>query len=335
MTVRVGIIGAGSIGTTHAHNLAGAVAGSTVSAIYDVDDDNAATLATALECRVAPSLDDLIVDDHVDAVVIASPDGLHPGHALACLAASKPTLCEKPLAPQLADAQRVLDAEVATGERLITMGFMRRFDPGYVALKDAVGSGEIGSPLMVHNVHRNAFFAYELTTAGTVTNAAIHEIDINRWLLDDEYVRVQVIMGRTTSGVPEGQRDPLFILFETEGGVVVDIETFMTARYGYEVTCQVVASNGVCDMGDGGYITRTTEGVRGQAIPPQWLGRFNDSYRIEMQAWIDSIRGRTGPVGASLWDGYAATHAAAAAVESLGSERWVDIDLPERPGLYA
>ena len=74
--------------------------------------------------------------------------------------------------------------------------------------------------------------------------------------------------------------------------------------------------------------------MRGQAVPEQWIGRFSDSYQIEMQAWIDSIRGRTAPVGASLWDGYAATHAAAATVESIGSGQWVDVDLPSRPALY-
>lgn len=335
MTIRVGIIGAGNIGTVHARNLAGSVAGSAVTAIFDVAGTSATALAAELGCRVAASLEDLITGDDVDAVVIASPDALHSEHALACLAARKPTLCEKPLAPTLGEAQRVLDAEVAIGERLITLGFMRRFDPGYVALKAEIGLAGIGSPLMVHNVHRNAFFAYGLTTEGTVTNAAIHEIDINRWLLDDEYTRVQVIMGQTAPEVPEGQRDPLFIVYETERGVVVDIEAFMTARYGYEVTCQVVASDGVSDMGDGGYITRTTQRVRGQAIPEQWLGRFRDSYRIEMQAWVDSLRGRTGPVGASLWDGFAATVAADAAVNSLSSGTWEPVDLPPRPDVYA
>ncbi|MDH3754457.1 MAG: Gfo/Idh/MocA family oxidoreductase [Acidimicrobiia bacterium] len=334
MTIRVGVIGAGNIGTAHAHNLATAVPGSTVTAIYDVDQPAATALASELGCRSTASLADLINADDVDAVVIASPDGLHAEQALACLAVRKPTLCEKPLAPTIEAAQRVLDAEVAIGERLLTLGFMRRFDPGYVALKREIGAEGIGTPLMVHNVHRNAAFAYGLTTEGTVTNAAIHEIDINRWLLEDEYARVQVIMGRSGPDTPDGQRDPLFIIYETAGGVVVDIEAFMMARYGYEVTCQVVASDGVSDMGDGGYITRTTARVRGQPVPEQWIGRFRDAYRIEMQAWIDSIRGRAGPTGASLWDGFAATHAAEAAVESLRSDGLVRVDLPSRPDLY-
>ncbi|MCP5030906.1 MAG: Gfo/Idh/MocA family oxidoreductase [Actinomycetia bacterium] len=335
MTVGVGVIGVGNIGTAHARNLAGSVAGSTVSAVFDVSRERSAELAAELGCRSASSADELIGGDDVDAVVIASPDALHPGQALACLAAGKPTLCEKPLAPTQAEAQVVLDAEVALGRRLITLGFMRRFDPGYLGLKDEILTGAIGAPLLVHNVHRVAYAPYGLTSTGTVAAAAIHEIDINRWLLDDEYERVQIISGRPGPDVPDGERDPMLLIFQTVTGVLVEVEVFLTARYGYEVVCQVVASDGVADMGDRTYITRTTKRVRGQAIPEQWLGRFNEAYRLEAQAWVDSIRGLTGPVGASLWDGFAATVAAEAAITSLSSERWETVDLPPKPDLYA
>lgn len=334
MTVRVGVIGVGNIGTAHANNLAGSVAGSSVSAVFDVSQGPADELATQIGCRVAASLEDLIGADDVDAIVIASPDGLHPEQALSCLAAGKPTLCEKPLAPTREEAKSVLDAEVALGRRLITLGFMRRFDPGYLGLKAQLTTEAIGSPLLVHNVHRVAFAPYGLTSAGTVTNAAIHEIDINRWLLDDEYDRVQVITGRPGPDVPDGERDPMLLIFQTSDGILVEIEAFITAGYGYEVACQVVASAGVADMGDGGFITTTAKRVRGQAIPELWLGRFNEAYRLQMQAWVDSIRGLTGPAGASLWDGFAATAAAQAAVASLSSESWESIDMPDKPELY-
>lgn len=189
MTIRVGVIGVGNIGTAHARNLAGSVAGSTVSAVFDVSQERSADVAAELGCRATSSLDELVGGDDVDAIVIASPDGLHAEQALACLAVGKPALCEKPLAPTSAAAKAVLDAEVAIGRRLVTVGFMRRFDPGYIGLKNEIQTGAIGPPLLVHNVHRVAFAPYGLTSAGTVTNAAIHEIDINRWLLDDEYER--------------------------------------------------------------------------------------------------------------------------------------------------
>ncbi|MCP4892407.1 MAG: Gfo/Idh/MocA family oxidoreductase, partial [Actinomycetales bacterium] len=141
MVIRVGVIGTGNIGTAHAVSLAREVSGSTVTAVFDVAAERAQGVAADLGARSLPSAQAVIEDESVDAVVIASPDDLHAEHALACLAAGKPMMLEKPLASTLEDAQRVVDAEVARGERLIMLGFMRRFDPGYVALKASLASG--------------------------------------------------------------------------------------------------------------------------------------------------------------------------------------------------
>ena len=125
----------------------------------------ASTLADELGANVAPSVEQLIASS--DAVVIASPDDMHAEQALLCLDAQRPTLCEKPLAPTVADATSVVNAEIDLGRRLISLGFMRRFDPGYVALKESIPS--IGQPLIVHNVHRNEAAPYGLSTAMTMT----------------------------------------------------------------------------------------------------------------------------------------------------------------------
>ncbi|MFY9232241.1 MAG: Gfo/Idh/MocA family oxidoreductase, partial [Candidatus Nanopelagicales bacterium] len=215
MTIRVGLIGAGNIGTSHARDLATRVAGAAVTVIYDFDETRARELAAELDARSVASYQEVIDDHEVDAVLIASPDQFHAEQALACLAAGKPTLCEKPLAPNEKDAKRVLDAEIATGRRLIMMGFMRRFDPGYLELKGQFGVDGIGDPLIVRNSHRNEIAPYGLDSALSITNSAIHEIDINRWLIDDEYTWVQVITGRNGPLTPEGQHDPLFLLLQT------------------------------------------------------------------------------------------------------------------------
>jgi myo-inositol 2-dehydrogenase/D-chiro-inositol 1-dehydrogenase len=164
MTIRVGVIGTGNIGTAHAVSLAREVSGSTVTAVFDVAAERAESLAADIGARALPSAEAIIDDDSVDAVVIASPDDLHAEQALACLVAGKPMMLEKPLAPTLEEAQRVMDAEVAAGKRLIMLGFMRRFDPGYVALKSDLDAGRVGEALVVHNIHRNAYAPYGLDT---------------------------------------------------------------------------------------------------------------------------------------------------------------------------
>ena len=335
MTIRVGVIGTGNIGTAHALSLAREVSGSSVTAVFDVASERAAYLASDIGARALPSAQAVIEDDDVDAVVIASPDALHTEQALACLAAGKPTMLEKPLAPTVEEAARVLDAEDELGRRLIMMGFMRRFDPGYVALKTALDDGEIGAALMVHNKHRNAFAPYGVDSAMNLTNSAVHEVDVNRWLLGEDYTWVQVMPGKPGPDVPAGQFDPMLVTFATTSGVLVTVELFMTAHYGYEVHCEIVGSEGVLAMGDVSHLSRASAGRRGTHVPADWLGRFGEAYRAELQAWIDSIRGLSGPAGASTWDGYVAAASSLAAVEALTSNKAVGIELPDRPALFS
>ena len=326
--LRIGVIGTGNIGTSHARSLAHEISGAEVAWLYDADPARASDLADALGARIAPSVEQLVASS--DAVVIASPDDLHAEQTLLCLDAQRPVLCEKPLAPTVAAAQAVVDAEVDLGRRLISLGFMRRFDPGYVALKEALAG--IGHALIVHNVHRNESAPYGLATAMTMTNMAIHEFDINRWLLDDDYATVQVVTGRPSPRTPEGQHDPVLVLLTTRGGVIVEIEAFVNAAYGYEVRCEVVGSDGTVEMGDGAFLTRRSERAVGHDVPELWLGRFADAYRRQLQAWIEATqRGRTS--GATAWDGLVATITANAAVAAVTAGPQV-IETPERPALY-
>ena len=335
MTIRIGIIGAGNIGTSHARDLSFAVAGASVTTVYDADPERARALAREVDAASTTDVDELIGSRHVDAVLIASPDDAHADQALACLAAGKPMLCEKPLAPEVDAARAVVDAEVALGHRLITLGFMRRFDPGHVALKAELTPEGIGLPLIVHNIHRNQSAPYGLASERTLTNMVIHEFDSNRWLLDEEYASVQVLTGRPGPYTPEGEYDPLLVILKTVSGIIVEVEAFVNARYGYEVICRVTGGEGSAVMGDGSYITRSARGLRGQSVPELWLGRFADAYRLQLQGWIDALSGRAEPTGANAWDGYVATVVADRAIEALRSGERVAIELPPRPALYA
>ena len=96
-----------------------------------------------------------IHDPEVDAVLIASPGAAHEAQVDACLDAGVPVLCEKPLTTDVASAYRIVQKEAALGRSLVQVGFMRRFDPEYVALRELIASGGLGNPLMVHCTHRN------------------------------------------------------------------------------------------------------------------------------------------------------------------------------------
>jgi myo-inositol 2-dehydrogenase/D-chiro-inositol 1-dehydrogenase len=334
MSIRVAVIGTGNIGTTHARNLQHSVSGAEVIAVYDYDTQRALDVATEIGCAAYPSFEAVVDSPEIDAVVIASPDGLHAEQAIAALHHGKWILCEKPLAPTVAEAQKVMDAEIAFGHRRIQMGFMRRFDPGYLQLKAELDSGAVGDALLLHCVHRNPQAPYVQDSAVVLTNSVVHEIDINRWLLGEEYASVTIVAGRATPRVGAGVLDPMLVLFTTESGVVVEVESFTNCQYGYEVRCEVVASEGTIEMGDGSFVSSARDGRRGAAIAGIWTDRFDDAYLRQMQAWINDVS--AGVVnGPTTWDGFAAAVTAETAVRALSSRTTEPVRLPARPALYS
>jgi myo-inositol 2-dehydrogenase/D-chiro-inositol 1-dehydrogenase len=243
--VNVGIIGAGAIGADHLRRLSTRVSGARVAVVFDVDTKRAAALAEGSGTTLGTSAKEVIEDPAVDAVLIASPGDTHAQLTLACIQAGKPVLCEKPLAPTSDECCEVLAAEVAHGSRLTQVGFMRRYDAGYRAVKQAIDAGSIGEVLMVHCVHRNVSSAPSYTSDMSFTDSAIHEIDTARWLIADEIVATTVIGVRRSSLAPSHLRDPQLVLLEFRSGVVVEVEIFVNCQYGYDVRCEVVGSTGV------------------------------------------------------------------------------------------
>lgn len=324
MTLAVGVIGLGVMGAEHLRLLREETAGVRVTAICDADSERAGQLAQGAVVFADPIA--LIASDKVEAVVIASPDATHAGLALACLSAGKHALCEKPLATSAADALRVVDAEVALGRRLLQIGYMRRFDPAYVEMKRIADAGGIGSPVLLHNIHRNAAAPEWFTGPMAVTNSFVHEIDISRWLLGSDLVSAIV------HEAPGG--DPILITMETDKGEIVSTEVFMNAHYGYHVHAQLVGRTGTVQMAQPS-VTVTNSGLHhGHEWPENWVPRFRDAYRVQITAWVRSVA--TGsPAGASAWDGYVATAVAEQVVTALQTGAKAKLFLGARPALYA
>lgn len=333
MPVRVGVIGVGVMGAEHARLLHREVGGSEVSAVFDVDPARASAVAASSGAQVWDDPMVLVKDESVDAVVVASSDPTHEQFVLAAVAAGKPVLCEKPLAPDVAGCLRVIDAEVTVGHRLVSVGFMRRFDQGYLAIKEALVGGELGRALMLHCVHRNARNAPGLETSVLISGSAVHEIDIARWLLEEELVAVTVHTPHRGAGAT-GTQDPLFLVLESASGVLVDVEIFANAGYGYDVRCELVADRGTVSLDTPSAIAVRVAGQVSQGVPADWRPRFAEAYRRELQDWVGCVRSGKSPRSASAWDGYAATQVAQVTIEAQVSGRRHEVTLPDKPALY-
>lgn len=336
MALSVGVIGTGMIGTYHIERLAGRLAGVRVAAVYDLDTDRAAGLAAQIGATTHPEPEQVVHDDAVDAVLVTSPGPTHARFVLEAIAAGKPVFTEKPLATTAADALEVMEAETKHGSRLVQVGFMRRFDAGYRQVKQAVDGGGIGTPLMVHNVHRNPSVPVGAFTSDMLqTDSVVHEVDVNRWLLGDEFVATTVLKPKRTPHAAAELQDPQFVLLETAGGVMVTVEMFVNARYGYDVRCEVVGSDGTAELESPSATWITRDFVRGRSIPADWRERFDGAFHTELQEWVAGLADGGRVSGPSVWDGYAATVVTNACVEALESGQRRTIDLGERPDLYA
>jgi myo-inositol 2-dehydrogenase/D-chiro-inositol 1-dehydrogenase len=317
MTVRVGVIGAGIMGADHANTLHRTVSGAEVGMVADIDPGRAQDVAGKIPgSRATGNALELITDDTVDAVLIASHDSTHRELVLAAVAAGKPVLCEKPLAPTLAECAEVVTAEAAASAPLISLGFMRRFDPGYLELKQALGAGAIGTPLLTHCISRGVSSGPGSTNESSVTGSAIHEFDVLPWLLDSPITEVSWHAPRPT-GAADGFQDPQLILLRTADGVLSTVEVFLNARYGYDVRCEVVGEAGTLALTEPAKMITDSSRARSVGYAADWRPRFADAYRIELQAWIDAVGGgRRSPL-ASAHDGLVANAVADAVIASM------------------
>jgi myo-inositol 2-dehydrogenase/D-chiro-inositol 1-dehydrogenase len=338
MTVRVGVIGVGMIGQDHIRRITQVLSGGVVVAVTDVDAARAEQVASGLPgVTVHTTGRDLIADSDVDAVLVTSWGPTHEEHVRAAIEAGKPVFCEKPLATTPEACLRIIDAEMASGRRLVQVGFMRRYDPGYHALKAALDSGQIGAPLMMHCAHRNPTVPpYGFTTEMIISDSAVHEIDLVRWMFGEDIVAANVLKPRRTSQAAPDLHDPLIVLLEMASGVLVDVEVFVNATYGYDIRGEIVGETGTVALAgaDADGATVTQAGRRSRRVPANWRERFGRTFDAEFQDWLKAVAAGTS-AGPSSWDGYAAAVATQSCLEALRTGQRTAVSVPERPDFYA
>jgi len=311
------------------------LSGAEVVAVTDTNEVAAKEVAEGLPgATVFATGEELIAAPQVDAVIVCSWGPTHEEYVLASIATGKPVFCEKPLATTTDACQRIIDAEVARGRRLVQVGFMRRYDAQYRALKGVIDSGEIGAPLIYYSGHRNPSVPDHYTRDMAIVDTAVHDFDVVRWLLGEELAAIRVQAAKRNRHGGDLQ-DPLLMVLETESGVLVTVETSVNIRYGYDIRGEVIGEDGTAALADRGPVVLRSAHTVGSSVPEDWRERFITAYDVEFREWIAEVSSGAPLTGPSSWDGFAAQVVCDAGVKALYDGERVEIKLPEKPDLYA
>ena len=311
------------MGSFHARSLA-TMPDVEIVAIADVREAAARALSDAVGGKPTTDALGVAAMADLDGLVIASPEDSHEALAMAAFEQGTRVLCEKPLAVGADACQRIVDAEVTMGHRLLQLGLMRVYDPAHVQLATEVA--ELGELHHVRCVHRNVHEVRR--TAQLILNQSlVHDIHSLRWLAGRQIVRVTTLVTPNPEHV-----DHLLVTAEFDGGGHATIE-FSEHSFAYEVTVEVEAELGGAVIAP---VMRTTvrrDGASGVNIGTDWFGRFAEAYRIEDAVWLQSVVAGT-TVGPSAWDGLVAERVVESAIESLRSRQPVEVLTLDTPDLY-
>lgn len=337
MTLRFGVVGTGAIGREHIERITNKLSGGKIVAVTDVNQESAKTTVEMyqLDAVIYPDDQALITDENVDAVIVTSWGPAHEATVVAAVEAGKYVFCEKPLATTAEGCMRIVEAEMKQGKKLVQVGFMRRYDSGYVQLKQAIDNQAIGEPLMIRAAHRNPTVGENYVTEMAVVDTLIHEIDVLHWLVNDDYKSVQVVLPRKTKYSHEKLQDPQLFTIETHGGIVINVEVFVNCKYGYDIQCEVIGEDGIAKLPEVSSVVMRKDEKLSTGILNDWKIRFMDAYNVEIQDFIDSINKTGEPKGPTSWDGYIAAVTADACVKAQQTGQKEPITLQEKPVFYS
>lgn len=331
--LRIGVVGCGAIGREHVKCITNKISGGKVVAVSDLFVEGAHKVGDPIGATVYSNSADLVNDPDVDAVICTTPGFAHKETLMQALELGKPIFCEKPLTTNAEDSLDIIDAEMEVGKRLIQVGFMRRFDTSYRQVKQMLDSGDFGMPLYLKCTHWNPRVDNQYDTAMTVTDTAIHEIDVIHWLVGDDYASAQVMVPRQTSDKRWDLKDPQLMFLKCKSGLIAMVEVFVNCKFGYDVNCQIVCENGVIDLPKPSFPTYRKAGGITTPIEQDWQKRFANAYEIEIQEWVDATR-RGEVNGPNAWDGLIANVTADALLVSQQSGEEVPVQVGPRPEFY-
>ncbi|MFN3525830.1 MAG: inositol 2-dehydrogenase [Paracoccus sp. (in: a-proteobacteria)] len=319
--LKVALLGAGRIGQVHAKSMTATTA-SRVVAVADVNQTAAETLAALIGAE-ARSVDDIIADPAIDAVLIATSTDTHSDLITRATAAGKAVLCEKPVDLSLDRALATLAAAEATG-RPVMIGFNRRFDPNFAALKAAFDAGEIGNGELLSITSFDPApppVEYIKVSGGLFRDMMIHDFDMACWVFGGPPARVTAHGAALVDPAigQAGDVDTAAVTMVWDDGRIAVIKNSRRAGYGYDQRIEILGSEGLLSAKN--VLENTVEKITSagavSAKPLHFfLERYMRAYEIEWQAFLDAVTSGA-PMPVTLREGVAALACAEAATRSM------------------
>jgi myo-inositol 2-dehydrogenase/D-chiro-inositol 1-dehydrogenase len=331
-SLRIGLIGHGRIGRVHAASIA-AHPRADLAAVHDALPASAQEASDRYGARVHATATDLIADDDIDAVVIASPTPTHVDYLEATVLAGRATFCEKPIDLDITKVEACRTA-IAGSDVPVMIGFHRRFDPSLREIHDAAIDGEIGRVESLRILARDPVLApleYIAVSGGQARDMAIHDLDLVRWLMPDEPATISA-MGSVLIEPAFGElgdTDSLHVSIRTGEGRLAHIDNSRRTTYGYDQRLELFGSEGALEMTN----QRPTSVEYWGAVGTQrrdvliggFIERYAQAYRDELDHFVMATL-EDGPYEVGFEDGRRALIMADAVVESLERGRFVGLD---------
>lgn len=330
MAVNVALLGAGRIGKVHAKAI-DATAGAKLVAVADAFPESAETLAAAYDARVG-SIDEIAAAGDVDAVVICTPTDTHADLIEQFAHAGKAVFCEKPIDLSL-DRVKACLKTVEDLDATLMMGFNRRFDPHFSAVRAAIDEGRIGDVEMVQITSRDPGApppSYIQVSGGIFRDMTIHDFDIARFLLGEEvttvYATASVLVDPEIGKL--GDYDSASVVLTTASGKQCSISNSRRATYGYDQRIEVHGSKGSVSAENQRPVSIEVATAEGYLRPPLhdfFMTRYTEAYAAEITAFVEAMEKGVKP-SPSGEDGLKALALAEAALKSVAERRAVAVD---------
>ena len=318
--MKIGLLGAGRIGSIHAANVA-AHQRVTLAAVADADSAAAQRIAGATGAAAA-SVDAIIADGSIGAVLVCTPTDMHADLIERAAKAGKHVFCEKPVDLDAARIRACLDVVKGTKAKLM-IGFNRRFDPSFATVRRRIAAGEIGNVELVTILSRDPSPpppSYVARSGGLFRDMMIHDLDMARFLLGEEPVEVHAVGSCLVDKAigAAGDVDTAAVLLKTAAGKIAQISNSRRATYGYDQRIEVHGSGGLLAAGNKKATTVEHADGKGYTTDPAlpfFLERYADAYRAELDAFVSAILDNA-PLAPSGEDGLRAQVLADAATEA-------------------